>query len=477
MHFDFKKLAQLRGLIPRWNVTRKPALLAYRTNNSDVALVFVHGFGGDVQKTWGDFPPLVCAHEKSKEWDVFSLGYASSLRIDVPGVWAADPELKALAKALSTAISLPPLARYKAIAIAAHSMGGLVLQRAMLDDPALRGRIAYAFFFGTPSGGLSKAGLVRRLKRQFRDMAAESPFINSLRQDWAKTYDDKYPFGLHVVAGDRDEFVPSSSSLDPFSDSVQSVISGNHLEIVKPTTHDHLGVVLVVEALAGKHHARGVVDGARLAVERRQFQQAVDVLLPRVADLDDAALVSLALALDGLDRGEEALRILEQRYRTGITSIDAVGVLGGRLKRRWLTERSAADLHRSRELYSHGLTFAERDGNHEQAYYHAINVAFLDLMSSNPETTLPAHVIEMAKRAQRHCRSAPENHWRVATEAEAELICGDLKYALELYSRAISMTQSPRNIDSMYSQAIQVATRTHGQDGTKHIEETFGVSA
>lgn len=465
----------MKGIISRFRGTPKPTHLTHRDNNSDAALVFVHGFGGDVEKTWGKFPSLLCAHKRIETWDVFSLGYASSLRVDVPGVWSADPELKTLAKALRTSLSLPPFARYKAIAIAAHSMGGLVLQRAILDDSTLTGRIDYAFFFGTPSGGLSKAGLVSWLKRQFRDMAADSPFISSLRQEWRQVYPANYPFAIRVVAGDRDEFVPSSSSLEPFSDSVQSVVPGNHLEIVKPTKADDFSVLLVVEALAGNHHARGVVDGARLAVERRQFQQAVDVLLPRAADLDDAALVSLALALDGLGRGEEALNILEQRYQGGKTSIDALGVLGGRLKRRWLAERSAADLSRARQLYLCGLNLAESEGNHEQAYYHAINVAFLDLMSSRPEAAVSLPVIEMAKRAQAHCGSAPESFWRIATEAEVELIVGDLSRAIELYSHAISMTPSPRNIDSMYLQAIQVATRTHGQIGAERIEQAFGI--
>jgi hypothetical protein len=53
------------------------------------------------------------------------------------------------------------------------------------------------------------------------------------------------------------------------------------------------------------------VDGARLAVELGQFRSAVNTLLPMRADLDNNALVSLALALESLDRETEALNILE----------------------------------------------------------------------------------------------------------------------------------------------------------------------
>src|SRR5262249_9162962 len=65
--------------------------------------------------------------------------------------------------------------------------------------------------------------------------------------------------------------------------------------------------------------------------------------------LDDAALVALALALDGLGRGSEALKVLEDHYRkNGISSLDALGVLGGRYKRQWLAGRVAEDLKRAR---------------------------------------------------------------------------------------------------------------------------------
>src|SRR5262245_34869966 len=74
-------------------------------------------------------------------------------------------------------------------------------------------------------------------------------------------------------------------------------------------------------------------------------------LSPNADKLDDAALVALALALDGLGRGSEALKVLEDHYRkNGISSLDALGVLGGRYKRQWLAGRVAEDLKRARAL-------------------------------------------------------------------------------------------------------------------------------
>ncbi len=477
MQLDFSILARLKVLAKCFTAAPKPMHIKHRGNNNDAAMVLIHGFGGNAEKTWGQFPSLLCSEPRIEKWDIYSIGYPSSLRIDVPNLWSADPELKTLAIELRTSLSLPPFAGYKVIAIVAHSMGGLVVQRAMVDDHNLTARISHAIFFGTPSGGLTKAGLISRLKRQARDVAQGSTFITDLRKDWISKYSGKYPFEMRVVAGDRDEFVPIASSLAPFPDCMQSVVPGNHLEIVKPTLKEDKSVLLVVDVLAGDHYARGVVDGARLAVERRDFRKAVDVLLPRAGSLDDAALVSLALALDGLGRGKEGLTILEQRYQGGKSSIDALGTLGGRLKRRWLAERIEEDLSRARELYSTGLKLATEQGDHEQAYYHAINIAFLDLMASPPESKVTFQVQEMARLAQAHCALSSENFWRIATEAEAELISGDLEHAVALYSRAISMAQSPRAIDSMCSQAIRVAARTHGKTGAQRIEEAFGIAA
>jgi hypothetical protein len=113
-------------------------------------------------------------------------------------------------------------------------------------------------------------------------------------------------------------------------------------------------------------------------------------------------------------RGAEALRILEDHYRKGTSSTDALGVLAGRLKRRWLAERRAADLERARQLYSEGLSRAEAEGDAAQAYYHAINIAFLDLMAASATAGVPARVREMAERALHHSGAAEEDHWRLA---------------------------------------------------------------
>src|SRR6266852_6220648 len=118
-----------------------PELVEHRTTETNpVAMLFVHGFSGDPTKTWGKFPAFLMGERRLSGWDVYSLGYHTGLSLDVVGLWRANPGLTLLAGLLATRAALEPLKRYKSLALIAHSMGGLVAQRAILDNPGLRSR-------------------------------------------------------------------------------------------------------------------------------------------------------------------------------------------------------------------------------------------------------------------------------------------------------------------------------------------------
>jgi pimeloyl-ACP methyl ester carboxylesterase len=84
--------------------------------------------------------------------DIFTLSYATTLLPDIVGVWSADPDIPILATLLRTRIGIAPLERYADLVLVAHSMGGgLVAQRALVDDTSLFGRVRTLVLFGTPS--------------------------------------------------------------------------------------------------------------------------------------------------------------------------------------------------------------------------------------------------------------------------------------------------------------------------------------
>ena len=417
------------------------------------AVVFVHGFQGKAGSTWNNFASYLLQEPKLKGWDIYSLGYASKLRLDLVGIWEADPPIDKIALKLFTSLTSPPFDRYSSLALVAHSMGGLVVQRSLVDNLSLVQRTSHFLCYGTPSSGLIKAGLVRFFKRQFQDMAADGPFIRELRQRWDAQFGAHLPFVFRAVGGEEDEFVPASTSLSPFPREVHRVVAGNHLGIVDPDSADSVSVQLLLKTLAGEAAIAGPLTSARQAIESRDFQQAIQNLEPGRELLDPDAAVTLALAYESVGRRTDALALLEHY---GKSSIDAMGTLAGRLKRSWLRFRQAPDAEQALDLYTQAYAQARAANALSQAFYNGINVAFMTLLYKNdPQqaTTIAGEVLEIAGRAQ-------QNKWALATQAEALLLLERKQEAIDFYQRAVQ-TQPPlrpREVLSMYEQALNVAS-------------------
>ena len=49
---------------------------------NETAIVFVHGFTGDVAKTWRRIPEFLQADPRLNEWDLLGFGYQGHLRFD-----------------------------------------------------------------------------------------------------------------------------------------------------------------------------------------------------------------------------------------------------------------------------------------------------------------------------------------------------------------------------------------------------------
>lgn len=423
-----------------------------RCPGADAAILLIHGFNADTSRTWGLFPQLLCNTPALDGWDLVGLSYQTCLAPDLRGLWTGDPDLQTLATFLHTVISHGELSRHRALVFVAHSMGGLVVQRALLDHPDLVARTSHVVLFGTPSNGLVKAGWLRRLKHQARDMEAGGAFIERLRQDWRQRWPQQPPFRFWAVAGDSDLFVPVDTCLDPFPLHQQAVIPGDHLSIVRPQGPDDLALQLLVATIQGDAAPAGPWNAARVATQQLEFQRAVDLLQPHAADLDDHHLVQLALALESLGRSDDALAVLEPAAARGT---DARGVLAGRLKRRWLREGRQVDGQRALALYQQAYDTAVAAADHRQALYHGINLCFLQTAMA---AGAPAEA--MARQVLDHCRHAPDDFWCLGTAAEAQLLLADDAAALAGYRSALAVTPppQPRQIESMHAQACRLAT-------------------
>ena len=445
----------------------RPGVHPVRNRGQNAAIVFVHGFGRSSENTWGDFLSIVAREPTLTDWDIYSIGYTTGMLMDIGGLWSASPPIGRLAEYLSTAIMNPPLDRYDSLAIVAHSMGGLVTQRALVDSGDVRRWVGHVICYGSPSGGLKKTTLFKRWKRQIRDMDSNSEFITDLRKRWDQTFGDDPPFGFKVVAGDSDEFVPAWSTLEPFPDKFRCVIPGNHMTIVSPSTPNDLSVQVLVKHLAGDAAPAGPWNSARVAVEGRRFQKAIDELWPHRTELDDSTMVMLSLALDSVGRREDAIEVLRDSGHESTS--DQMGTLAGRLKRRWLVERRRDDATAARALYADALAAAEAADRPDQVFYHAINLAFMALAADGDRKAAKEYAI----KALEHTARADDDVWSLATEGEAKLYLGDADGALDAYRMALEKKPKPWQINSMFQQAVEVSELRDDEETAGRLRGLF----
>ncbi len=418
------------------------SFLEIRNNAAAGAIVFLHGFTGHLEHTWGNFYRFVLEDKLFDSWDLFSLGYSSSYLPDKKG-WSSDPSIGLITKYVQAQITHGPLSQYKALTIVAHSMGGLVAQNVCASSYEAADKVANVIHFGTPSRGLKKAKVFGFYKKQIRDMKWDGPFVLQLRDNWDRIQTSSYAPNFTTVVGMNDDFVPEDSSLGPFSEKHHFVIPGNHLDIVNPESGDSYPIEALKAHLFGKDFKISPSLSAAQAVERREFKKAVEIYSSCCDSLDDEAFTLYALALDSLGDFEKAINVLERNLDRGT---DVHGILAGRYKRRWRKFRSKFDADRACDLYAGAYEEARSKDDFGQCYYHAINMAFMALGYWKDDTKVNA----WADRALKYAAKEPEDKWAKVTYAEALVYLGDVPQAINCYSEVLSSGKyTPREVSSI----------------------------
>ncbi len=434
------------------------------------AVIFIHGFTGDLRNTWRNIPTILHPDDPSQtryldDWDLAGFGYSSSRWFDISGLWSADATLTEIATMLYTQ-TVTAAKNYDTLALVAHSMGGLVLQQAVANHDDLRKRVSCIVLFGTPSNGLDKAEHADFWKRQVDNMVAGGPFITSLRRTWNdKNLTTSGGFNFVSVAGEKDQFVPPESSLRCFPDVVCRVIPGNHVTMLDGDDVNAPPVQILLEAMGvNAKQSKGAKSSAHVAVEKGELQDVVGRLWPEYLKdrnapfpkLDDYGAGQLGMALEKLGDSETAIRMLRAHDPE---ETDILGILAGRLKRRWWLKSLKDDLDQALKLYTDGYNkaIARNPVDHDQAYYHGINVAYLTM--APPKRDFAA-AKEWAKKVLEHTKNAidpKQKKWIAATEADAMMISGDVQGGLDRHKQAAAQQLEPREALSMEEQAMRVA--------------------
>ncbi|WP_339832529.1 alpha/beta fold hydrolase [uncultured Altibacter sp.] len=397
------------------------------------AVIFVHGFSGEAADTFGEIPEFIMKDPQMEGWDLFPMGYSQYVRPGMgKGIWATVADIDRIADNVASAIQ-HRFSRYKRIALVGHSLGGLVIQRALLDlpDPD-RNKLSHVFLFATPSGGVQEGSVPKHLFPKLKELHADAPFITMLRKEWKERFAGEYPFTFKVVAGTEDVEIPIVSNFGPFDEEHRVTVAGNHFSMVQPTTQEHDGYRLIVDGLTNSTFFNKYTDDAQINMLLGEYEAVIRELLPKKDTITLKGLKQLLFALEGMDRHEEVLEILDAHPLSRENS-DLLGMLGGRFKRRFLQDYSAVPGVKAMEYYKKGLAIAKEQGNNEKIYYHAINIAFMSLVYEEDRQSMQ----EYAQQALKAAEDDPfDSVWKQATVAEAQLYLANLEAAKAHYAKA-----------------------------------------
>jgi pimeloyl-ACP methyl ester carboxylesterase len=396
-------------------------------------LLFLHGFSGESKDTFGHIPKMLQSDSNFDGWAMKSLGYSPIVQPKLgKDIWGAILDVDKIAGFLKTSIKYK-FKGYDRIAIVAHSLGGLVAQKAILGlDDDNRNRISHLIMFGTPSNGIAPEVLDKQWNKKYRELSSEGEYIQSMRKEWKETFNNKYPFKLKVAASTEDEYVSLESCHEPFAKEHREFVDSKHLMMVKPKDDKDDAYSLILNSLTGSKFFNQFTNKQEINLTLGKYDSVVQTLLPNKDDLDKRGLTQLIFALEGLERKEEVYDILNN-HPMAQNNTDLMGIIGGRHKRDYLKTYSYKSSQLSREYYSKALKISAENEVHSQIYYHAINLAFLSIVT-DPETgrSEMKKYANQALEATKHC----DDSWKDATIAEANMYLGNLETAKEFYIKA-----------------------------------------
>ncbi|HET6553790.1 MAG TPA: alpha/beta fold hydrolase [Dyella sp.] len=236
--------------------TTDPHWVKQASPPSRVAVVFVHGLFGDTDGSWTNangttfFQLLKSAPGVGNQVDVFAFGFTSNK------LKGGSLDVREAANMLEQSLQYNGVWNYPTVVFVAHSMGGLIAMREMIDNPAHREKVPLMMFYATPQEGSQITAIAQHVvnnpavKQML--MADENDFLKSLNDDWARIPDEDKPTinCAYETAPYTGVMIVPWSSATRYCKGVPTAIEGtDHLTIVKPDRLDHPSVVVLVNAL------------------------------------------------------------------------------------------------------------------------------------------------------------------------------------------------------------------------------------
>lgn len=445
-----------------------------KTEESNSVILFLHGFTGEAAETFGQTPHLIIEDEQFDGWDLFPIGYTENIRPIIGNqVWASATDMEMMTDYISVLLK-GKFSDYSRIAIVAHGLGGLIIQKVLLDLPVdILQKVSHLLLFGSPNSGISENHLSNEEEHSLQYLSRNSEVIRSLRSEWNNKFEENYPFLLRCVAATKDEYVSTESNFKPFGEEHQVLVPGNHFSMVKAASVEDHSYEIIRESLLGNRFLREFTSSEEKNLALGEYKAVVDELLPKYDQLDISGLENLCFALEGLDRDKEAMMLLTNHEHSK-SNEDIISMLAGRFKRLYLQEYNQKDGEQAFQLYEKSLRFSKEKNDARKIYYNAINLAFLSVVFLNDLNKMQEYA-GTAKVALE--KDVFPSLWKLATQAECALYFADFETAKDYYSQAAKLAGLRERL-SIYTNAKFAYTKlmnttSQEDDFLRFLHQTF----
>lgn len=245
---------------------------------SSKAVLFIHGYGGDVISTWSDFHELLLGCRKCRGHDIFFYGY-DGLRADMNASAALFRTFlnRLLGETKSFfANNLPPSAkrpdnfRYGELVIVAHSLGAVISRRALIDATKEKSdwvRKIRLVLYAPAHKGARVADLALETASSFNFLKLfgfaarfESPLVDALRRDSAelktlladvvearKKDANKHLRAVKVIIAEYEKIVSNETFAD--DPAPITIPNATHITVCKPKSGYLTPLALLEECL------------------------------------------------------------------------------------------------------------------------------------------------------------------------------------------------------------------------------------
>ncbi len=445
----------------------------YESPNANNAIIFVHGFSGEAWKTFGKIPDFLAEDARMEGWDMFPFGFSENVDPKLgKEVFASISDIDRVSENLSAAIKYK-FGKYKRIAIIAHSLGGLVVQRSILNlNSAHRDRLSHVILFGTPSNGVTNNVFKKIWKNKIEELIEGKPFIKNLRKDWSKEFNDKYPFAFKTVFATRDDYVSKESALDPFKKEYWVNIKGNHSSMVDVTSRDNDGYELILNTLTDNPFFNKYTNSEEINIALGEYDEVVRKLKPALEYLNSDGLEKLIYAMECSGLREEAIEILET-HKLAKKDGEMLYILGGLFKNEYLNNTKPEDGLASYNCFKKALRIAKKKKDIEQIYLNAINLAFLNILLEQDKRDMKTY----AKLALEYTNKDRSNKVsKMATIGEANIYLDNLEDARKHYLNASKKANIREKIsihDQAYTAFLALNKEKPNDEFIQFLKEIF----